>query len=72
MEFWSNGVNVLKLVITLFGAAMLVFGIIEILVAFAQDAPAKKTQGIGFTIAGGGIIVVAQALIPLLGKMASF
>ena len=69
MAFFSSAIDGLKLVITAIGAGLGVWGVINLLEGYSNDNAGSKSQGIKQLMAGGGIILVAQTVIPLLGGL---
>lgn len=66
MEFFNEAIGTLQLIVGGLGAGFGVLGVINLLEAYGNDNPGAKSQGIKQLIAGGGIIVVALTLVPLL------
>ena len=71
MEFFTTAVTGLKLVVTAIGAGVGVWGVINLLEGYGNDNPGAKSQGIKQLMSGGGIIVVAQTVIPQLSNLFS-
>lgn len=69
LGFFSSTVDTLKTVVTAIGAGLAVWGVISLLEGYSQDNPAAKSQGIKQLMAGAGIIVIAQTVIPLLSTL---
>ena len=69
MEFFTTAVNGLKIVVTAIGGGLGVWGVINLLEGYGNDNPANKSQGIKQLMSGGGIIIVAQTVIPLLANL---
>ncbi len=69
MSFFSESVNVLKTVLTLIGAGVGGWGIVNLLEAYGSDNAAGKSQGMKQLMSGGGIILLAQLLIPSLNTL---
>ena len=66
VDFFTSAVNGLQIVVTAIGAGVGVWGVINLLEGYGQDNPASKSQGIKQLMSGGGIIIIAQTVIPLL------
>lgn len=66
MDFFSSSVGVLQTVLTLIGAGVGGWGIVNLLEAYGSDNAGGKSQGMKQLMSGGGIIILAQALIPQL------
>ena len=71
MAFFGSAVDTLKIVVTAIGAGIGIWGIINLLEGYVQDNAASKSQGIKQLMAGGGVVIIAQTLIPLLSGMFS-
>ena len=69
MEFFANTITTLTTVVTAIGAGVGVWGIVNLLEGYGNDNPGAKSQGIKQLMAGGGIIIVAQAIIPNLANL---
>ena len=69
MEFFSSAIDVLKTLVIALGAGLGVWGIINLLEGYGNDNPGAKSQGIKQLMAGGGIVVLALNLIPLLANL---
>jgi hypothetical protein len=66
MGFFSSAVSTLKTVISAIGAGIGIWGIINLLESYGSGNPSEKNNGLKQLMAGGGIIIVAQTVIPLL------
>ena len=71
MTFFTTAVGALKTVVTAIGAGVAVWGIINLLEGYGQDNPSSKSQGIKQLMAGGGIVIIAQTVIPQLSSLFS-
>ena len=69
MAFFGSAVNTLKIVVTAIGAGVAVWGIINLLEGYGNDNPGAKSQGIKQLMAGGGIVIIAQTVIPQLSTL---
>ena len=69
MGFFSSAIDGLKTVITAIGAGIGVWGVINLLEGYGSDNASAKSQGIKQLMAGGGIIILAQTVIPLLSGL---
>jgi len=69
MAFFVTAVNGLKLVVTAIGAGIGVWGVINLLEGYGNDNPGAKSQGIKQLMSGGGIIIIAQTVIPQLSNL---
>lgn len=64
--FLNDAVDAMKTVVTLIGGGLAVWGIVNLLEAYGNDNAGAKSQGIKQLMAGVGIILIAQGLIPKL------
>ena len=71
MGFFTTAVGALKTVVTAIGAGVAGWGIINLLEGYGQDNPSSKSQGIKQLMAGGGIVIIAQTVIPQLSTLFS-
>lgn len=71
MEFFVKSIDVLKTLVIAIGAGLSVWGIINLLEGYGNDNPGAKSQGIKQLMAGGGIVLIAMNLIPLLSGLFS-
>ena len=69
MAFFGSAVDTLKIVVTAIGAGIGIWGIINLLESYGNGNPTDKNNGLKQLMAGGGIIIVAQTVIPLLGGL---
>ena len=69
MSFFTTAVTGLKTVVTAIGAGVGVWGVINLLEGYGNDNPGAKSQGIKQLMSGGGIIIVAQTVIPQLSTL---
>ncbi len=69
MAFFASAVGALQIVVTAIGAGIGVWGIINLLEGYGNDNSSGKSQGIKQLMAGGGIVIIAQTLIPLLTSL---
>ena len=67
----QTAVTGLKTVVTAIGAGVGVWGVINLLEGYGNDNPGAKSQGIKQLMSGGGIIIVAQTVIPQLSTLFS-
>ena len=70
MTFISSSVTALKTVVTAIGGGVAVWGVINLL-EYGNDNPGAKSQGIKQLMAGGGIVIIAQTVIPQLSTLFS-
>ena len=69
MNVFQQGITVLQTLVVCLGAAVCVWGGINLLEGYGQDNPGSKNQGIKQLVAGGGIIVIGTKLVPLLSGL---
>ena len=69
MEFFTSAVGTLQTLVIALGAGLGAWGVINLLEGYGSDNPASKSQGIKQLMAGGGIILLATTLIPLLATL---
>lgn len=63
-DFITKSCNVLKAVISLIGAGLGVWGVVNLIEGYGNDNPGAKSQGMKQTMAGIGLI-----LVPVLQNM---
>lgn len=66
MAFFQSSVTGLKVVVTAIGAGVAVWGVINLLEGYGNDNPGAKSQGVKQLMSGGGIVIIAQTVIPQL------
>lgn len=71
MDFFSSAVDILQTLVVAIGAGLAVWGVINLLEGYGNDNPGAKSQGIKQLMSGGGIIIVAQTVIPQLTSLFS-
>ena len=69
MEFFSEAVNVLQMLVIALGAGLGIWGLVNLLEGYGSDNPAAKSQGIKQLMAGGGVIVIGITLVPTLAGL---
>ena len=69
MQFFTQAVDVLKILVTAIGAGLGAWGVINLLEGYGSDNPGAKSQGIKQLMAGGGIVLIGLKLIPLLATV---
>jgi len=69
MAFFTSAITGLKTVVTAIGAGVGVWGVINLLEGYGNDNPGAKSQGIKQLMSGGGIIIIAQTVIPQLSTL---
>ena len=71
MAFFNSAVGVLQTLVIALGAGLGIWGVINLLEGYGNDNPGAKSQGIKQLMSGGGIIIVAQTVIPQLTTLFS-
>jgi hypothetical protein len=66
MGFFNSAVDTLQTLVGALGAGLAVWGVINLLEGYGNDNPGAKSQGIKQLMAGGGVVLIATQLIPLL------
>lgn len=69
MDFFSEAISTLSILVTAIGAGLGVWGIINLLEGYGNDNPGAKSQGIKQLMSGGGLILIGLNLIPLLSSL---
>ena len=69
MEFFTSAVDVLQTLVIALGAALGIWGVINLLEGYGNDNPAAKSQGMKQFVAGGGVSAVGLFLVPLLADL---
>ena len=71
MGFFNTAINGLKVVTTAIGGGVGVWGVINLLEGYGNDNPGAKSQGVKQLMAGAGIVIIAQTVIPQLTTLFS-
>ncbi len=71
MAFFTEAINVLKVLVIALGAGLSVWGIINLLEGYGNDNPGAKSQGMKQLMAGGGVVLIGIKLIPMLSGLFS-
>ncbi len=69
MAFFQSTVTTLQTLVVALGAGLGIWGVVNLLEGYGADNPAAKSQGIKQLMAGGGIILLATAVIPELATL---
>ena len=69
MEFFTASVTAMQTLVTALGAGLGIWGIVNLLEWYGSDNPGAKSQGIKQLMAGGGIILLAPTVVPLLSGL---
>ena len=72
MSFFTSAVSTLQTLVVALGAGLAVWGVINLLEGYGSDNPAAKSQGMKQLMAGGGVVLIALKLIPLLSNLFNF
>ena len=71
MAFFTSAIATLTTAVTAIGAGVALWGIINLLEGYGNDNPGAKSQGMKQLMAGGGIVIIAQTVIPQLSTLFS-
>lgn len=71
MAFFISAITGLKMIVTAIGAGTALWGVINLLEGYGGENPSARSQGIRQLMAGGGIAIVAQTVLPQLANMFS-
>ena len=71
MAFFTQAVNVLKILVMAVGAGLGAWGVINLMEGYGNDNPGAKSQGIKQLMAGAGIMLLGTTLIPQLATLFS-
>ena len=69
MQFFTQAIETLKVLVMALGAGLGVWGIINLLEGYGNDNPGAKSQGMKQLMAGGGVVLIGMNLIPLLANV---
>ena len=69
MQFLTEAINVLQTLVIALGAGLAVWGVVNLLEGYGNDNPGAKSQGMKQLMAGGGIVIIAQTVIPQLSTL---
>lgn len=70
-QFISKTQTVLTAVISLIGAGLAVWGVVNLIEGYGNDNPGAKSQGMKQLMAGIALIAVGVLIVPVLGNMMS-
>lgn len=68
-SFFTDAIDVLKIVIILIGGGIGVWGVINLLEGYSNDNPGAKSQGMKQLMAGVGIALIGIFLVPALSTL---
>ena len=69
MTFITQAVTVLQGLVIAIGAALGLWGGVNLLEGYGNDNPGAKSQGIKQLMAGGGVILIGTQLVPQLSSL---
>ena len=69
MAFFQSAIGALQTIVIALGAALCVWGGINLLEGYGQDNASAKSQGIKQLVAGGGVAFIGITLIPILATL---
>ena len=69
MEFFSEAIGTLSVLVIALGAGLAVWGVINLLEGYGADNPGAKSQGVKQLMAGGGTILIGLRVVPLLASL---
>lgn len=69
MEFFTQGITVLQTLVTLIGAGLGLWGIVNLMEGYGNDNPGAKSQGMKQFMSGAGIVLIGQILVPVLSSL---
>ena len=66
MTVINETIKLLSTIVTLLGAGAGIWGVVNLLEGYGGENPGAKSQGMKQAMAGVGIVLIGQILIPLL------
>ncbi len=69
MDFFITGIDVLQTLVTLIGAGLGLWGVVNLMEGYGNDNPGAKSQGMKQFMSGVGIVLIAQLLVPQLASL---
>lgn len=69
MAFFQSAISTLQTIVIALGAALGVWGAINLMEGYGNDNAGAKSQGMKQLVAGGGIAFIGITLIPLLANL---
>ena len=69
MAFFNSAITTLSTIVIALGAALCIWGGINLMEGYGSDNPGSKSQGIKQLVAGGGVIIIGVTLIPMLSGL---
>lgn len=68
-NFIDKTITVLQSVVSLIGAGLAVWGVVNLIEGYSNDNAGAKSQGMKQLMAGLGLILLAIVVVPILGTM---
>lgn len=68
-KFFTDAINILKVVVILIGAGVAIWGVINLLEGYSNDNPGAKSQGMKQLMAGLGVALIGIFLVPKLSEL---
>ena len=69
MDIFISALSVVQAILYLVGAALVIWGIVNLLEGYGSDNPGAKSQGIKQFVAGAGVVLIGIVLVPLLANL---
>ena len=69
MEFFTAAVDVLQTSVIALGGGLGIWGVVNLLEGYGNDNPGAKSQGMKQLMAGGGVALIGNTLVPLLSGL---
>ena len=69
MDIFISALSVVQAILYLVGAALGIWGIVNLLEGYGSDNPGAKSQGIKQFVAGAGVVLIGSVLVPLLANL---
>ena len=69
MDFFNSGVDALEKIVYAIGGGFIAWGAINLAEGYGSDNPGAKSQGIKQMMAGGGILLIGNVLVPQLSGL---
>ena len=69
MDFFSNAIDCLSVIVIALGGGLGVWGVINLLEGYGSDNPGAKSQGMKQLCAGAGVAMIGTTLVPLLADL---
>lgn len=68
-EVYSSSIDTLKIIVMSIGAALAVWGLVNLAEGYGNDNPGAKSQGVKQLMAGIGLALIGFTVVPKLGGM---